>query len=197
MSNATGEDRPPFTRSPPTGRLEQDDRAHPLDGLLAGLEQKCPETYNRLYGLVADRLLRVAIRLVDDRETAEDAVRETFLKLVRTTGPSTEGRSLETWLFRQIIAACGDQASERQRIEPHERWLNFDPEVEAALAILTRRQWLIVHFRHVENFDDRQIAAILGTKRFIIQRQGEQAERRLSKILSFGPTDPTAEADHG
>jgi RNA polymerase sigma-70 factor (ECF subfamily) len=72
-----------------------------------------PVAFERLFEANADRLDRLAYRLMRDPQAAEDVVQESFLAVVRGIG-SFEGRSsLDTWLCRVATITSIDRLRRR------------------------------------------------------------------------------------
>ncbi len=68
--------------------------------ILSALQDGAPEAFRAVFDEYSDRLFRVAIGVLRDPAGAEDAVQETFIKLVNGID-QFEGRSrLGTWLYR-------------------------------------------------------------------------------------------------
>ena len=78
-----------------------------------GLEAMLPEQADRLSALFeahADRLYRLARRLVPHADEALDLVQETFLKVARSPNSIPRGlRDEEAWLVRVLINVRRDQ----------------------------------------------------------------------------------------
>lgn len=192
------EERPPLI-APPDAAGRTLGSAN-LDPLITRLKAGRADAYNRLYGLMADRLFRSAYRLLQDRQEAEDAVQQAFLELIRAKCPPDEGRSLEAWLHRSVRFTCLDTIRQRNRRpstamasvpERHsedDHWLGFDADLEMAMAQLTDEQRLVVYLKHVEGLDGHEIGEIVGTNRMAVYARASRAERRLGKLLKAMPS---------
>lgn len=171
--------------------------SHPLDAVVDGLANRSPASYERLYDLMADRLYRLAFRLLSDRQEAEDAVQQAFLELTRTNDPPTRGPSLEAWLYASVRFTCLDTQRTRSRrpAVPHEQVpeidgedeydLGLDPQLESALALLTPDQRLVIHLKHVEGLNGYQIAEIVGSNRIAVYAMAGRAERRMQRWIQL------------
>lgn len=100
----------PTWNSAGDGFQRPDARARPGRSVSAGSEEEAQlvrsaqegsrESFEQLVRLHADRLYAVVIRIVRDRQEAEEVVQETFLRAWRSLG-RFEGRSqFFTWLYR-------------------------------------------------------------------------------------------------
>jgi len=90
-----------------------------LDGLIANARSGDPAALNRLLTHARPRLFAVALRVVRDRDDAEDVVQEALLKVCRSL-TRFEGRSsFSTWLHRIVVNAALDrlrrQGARRER----------------------------------------------------------------------------------
>lgn len=173
--------------------------SHPLDFVAERIVKGDHEAFDRLYDLMADRLLGFGYRILNDRSDAEDAVQQAFLELARSTSRPDNGRSLESWLFTSMRYTCIDLLRRRSRRpevlhdqlpelgdEDHYQ-LGGDPELEGAMARLTSEQRIALSLKYVQGFDGRQIAEIMGSNRVAVYAMIGRAERQLKKQLT--PTD--------
>ncbi len=85
-----------------------------LDELIASARAGDRGALNRLLGHARPRLLAVALRMVRDRDDAEDVVQEALLKVCRNL-TRFEGRSaFSTWLHRIVVNAALDRLRRQQ-----------------------------------------------------------------------------------
>src|SRR5512146_1756572 len=70
-----------------------------IDALKAGDRAE----FARLVEVYSERIYRLALKILNDEQDAEDVLQETFIKALRAL-PSFEGRSsLSTWLYRIAV----------------------------------------------------------------------------------------------
>ena len=154
--------------------------------------------FTQLYELMAERLFRYAYRMLRDRGAAEDAVQHAFLELVRARPELDLERSLEAWLFKSVRFTCLDEIRRRSRrpevpsddlpeAGTEDVVPMIDPDLEKALAALTREQQEVLHLKHVEGYDGAEIAEILDSNRTAVYAMAARAEARLKKLL--GPVE--------
>ncbi|MEM9563988.1 MAG: RNA polymerase sigma factor [Actinomycetota bacterium] len=171
---------------------------HPLDDVARDLGSRTPAIFEHLYGLMADRMFRLALRMLGDFHEAQDAVQQAFLELARTDELPAEGRSLQAWLYASVRFNCLDIQRYRGRRpavpfaqipetvnEPPDYDLGLDPSLEAALALLTPDQRLVIHLKHVEGLDGNEIAEVIGSTRAAVYAMAGRAERRLRHYLEL------------
>src|ERR1700683_3536437 len=61
------------------------------------------------------RVLRVALRLLNNPQDAQDAAQEVFLRLYKHFGDLDETRGYEAWLYRVTVNVSHDIARSRRR----------------------------------------------------------------------------------
>jgi RNA polymerase sigma-70 factor (ECF subfamily) len=167
------------------------------------------EQADRLGGLFdahADRLYRLARRLVPSADDALDLVQETFLKAARSPESIPRGlRDEEAWLVRVLVNVRRDEwrrAAVRKRHEldlGHAAVRRDDPEqaflirttVWRALDYLPPRRRAVVVMYELEGRSMASIASLLGitaiTVRWHLSRGRRELARRLKNQL--GETD--------
>ena len=178
--------------SGPTG----DPAAHPLDAAASGLATGGRAAFEGLYELMADRLFRVALRMLGDHHEAQDAVQQAFLELARSADFPAEGRSLQAWLYTSVRFNCLDARRYRDRRpavpfsqvpdyaeDDPDYDLGLDPQLEAALKLLSPDQRLVLHLKHVEELDGNEIAQIMDSSRGAVYAMAARAERRVRHYL--------------
>lgn len=189
---------------PPATETDITETAHP-DDLTARLAQGEPSAFTYVYERVADRLFGLGIRLLRDRGAAEDAVQHSFLELTRARPELESMRSVEAWLFKSMRFNCLDEIRRRERRPeiPTDQLpdpgsldtIRFpDPDLEAALALLTPEQREVLHLKHVEGYDGEEIARITESNRSAVYAMAARAEARLRKLLDpvESDTEPTS-----
>jgi RNA polymerase sigma-70 factor, ECF subfamily len=85
------------------------------DPLLLSLAAGDERAFAALYDRYAARMYRVALRLLDCREDAEDVVQDVFLAAVRSRERLIEARDLNAYLFASLHRAAGRCATRRVR----------------------------------------------------------------------------------
>jgi RNA polymerase sigma-70 factor (ECF subfamily) len=130
--------------------------------------------------LLHERLvLRLAQRLLLNRDMAQDAAQEVFLRLHGKLSKFQEGKELGPWLYRITVNVCHDLRRRSKPVLP----LDLapvpsddtpDPEqlvqraqrrelVAAALEELTRREREAIVLRDLEGLSTAEVARILGS----------------------------------
>ena len=167
-----------------------------LDALPEGVRRLAPDAFRTLYESLADGLNSFAFSILRDRASAEDAVQQAFLELVKAA-PSIrgDGRSLRAWLFRSVRFRCLDEIRRRQRrrevlhgevpdlVSPSVPPQGAGGDLEAALSELTDRQRAVLFLRHVMGMSGHEVASILEINRAAVFATASRAERRLRRLL--------------
>ena len=143
-----------------------------------------------------------ALRMLRDREDAQDAVQDTFLKACRAIRGFQSGRPMLPWLLRICSNCCVDiirgRKSNHDPIETHEHVLfdttcNVDDELETTIGSETLRGAIkrlpsryrdIVVMRHYRHMDVNEIAESLGKPEGTIKSWLFRARALLRKDLS-------------
>ena len=125
------------------------------------------EAFNRLVELYQDYLYAMTVRVVRDRDVAEDAVQEAFLSAYRNLDRFS-GTSFRSWLTRIAINAAKDILRKRKRrpAEPYpewedESWQPQAPESESPEHVSLVRQQRAALSRAMADITDDQRAAII------------------------------------
>ncbi|GEM_PF-1576706 len=103
--------------------------------------------------------LRLAIRYCGDIASAEDALQDALLKIVRSKDSFRHESSLQTWLSRIVINSCRDWLAKHRRNQPSQLNL-LDDLLESALlgpGQKMQSQEAVIQIRQaVEQLPDRQ-----------------------------------------
>src|SRR5207249_8973848 len=76
--------------------------------LLAACRRRDVRAFEQIYHANAPRLKSIAFHMTRNRQDAEDAVQEAFLKLYRSIGGFHGQSAIGTWLCRILINVCYD-----------------------------------------------------------------------------------------
>jgi len=144
-------------------------------------------------------LYRFAVRMLDDPESAEDAVQESFLRLVQENNERLQGESARRWLFVVVRNLCISQLRKKARQEFAVQLEDLQSAAmtpseavqanERSACVKTAVQELpiplreIVILREYENMRYADIAAILGCPVGTVRSRLAAARDRLRKRL--------------
>ena len=151
-----------------------------------------------LFDTHADRLYRIARRLVSSRDDALDLIQETFLKIAQSPRTVPHGtQNEEAWLVRVLVNIRRDQwrrATVRRLHEPHLRESAIrrdDPEgtyvrhatVWRALDHLSPRRRAVLVMSDLEGMDTPAIASMLGISLITVRWHLARARRELARRI--------------
>lgn len=133
------------------------------------------------------RVLRVALRLLNNPQDAQDAAQEVFLRLYKHLGRLDDERGYEAWLFRVTVNVCRDIGRQRRRSvaledvpEPASRQPDAHHDAQRAqqleivrrgLCRLGEKERAALVLRDVEGLSTREVAGILGTSENTVRSQ--------------------------
>src|SRR5689334_10636783 len=136
--------------------------------LLAACRRHDIRAFEQLYQLHGARLKSIAYHIAGNRQDAEDAVQETFLKLYKAIGGFQGQASIGTWLCRIVINVCYDQARKRQKeaempqeVASPRSSHTLRVALEAALRRINPQHRMVFLLFEVEGMRHADIAAIL------------------------------------
>jgi RNA polymerase sigma-70 factor (ECF subfamily) len=100
------------------------------EALLAAHLRGDPRAFGELVARHERRIYGLCLRILGNREDAEDATQEAFLAALRKASSFRRAAAFSTWLYRIAVNAATDQARRRGRA----RLATLDPE-DAGLAV--------------------------------------------------------------
>ena len=154
--------------------------------------------FERIFNDYRDMALRVAYGILRDRQRAEDAVQEAFVRIFRNL-PSFEGRSsLKTWVYRISVNAALDlipsrpttgldQAPEASTLEGPSRDAerkDLGNRLSAAVRNLPPRQQAAFMLKNQEGLPYAEIAEVLEVRLGTVKALIHQATQNLRVELS-------------
>jgi len=135
----------------------------------------------------------VARQILSDRTLAEDAVQESFLRVIRKRHQYTPGSPFSCWFYAIVRNVCVDMLRKlnRERETIKEAAVRCEPKGPAAgmpeipelLNVLAGRDRDVLVLRIVQGLAFRDVAAALGISEEAAKKRAQRALRRLrSKI---------------
>lgn len=145
-------------------------------------------------------VLRLAQRLLLDREEAKDAAQEVFLRLHRSLGRFDEQRPLTPWLYRTTVNICHDLRRKSRRLVSLE-WASGAsaagplPEaemvarerrtlVEQALQTIPEGERDAIVLRDLEGLETAAVAQILGVGESTVRSQISKGRLKLKQFVA-------------
>jgi RNA polymerase sigma-70 factor (ECF subfamily) len=147
--------------------------------------------FAELMALTERRVLRVAWRLLGDRDQARDAAQDVFLRVYRSLGGFRRGENFQAWVNRITVNVCCDHARKRgpamvsaAALEAwHPALAAAEPAPEAvlreerralvqrALAGLTPAERAAIVLRDLEGLSTDSVAQALGVRPATVRSQ--------------------------
>lgn len=122
----------------------------------------------RIYQRHKDKLLSYCVYVTGDRQIGEDAVQETFLRLMRQRGRLEIKTSLRNWLFicaRNLIFNLlkeRRETSDGAYVPVEEAEVEVRLFIEGVLSQLSAEERELILLREQQQFSIRELAEMLG-----------------------------------
>lgn len=142
---------------------------------------------------------RFATRMLGNREDAEDAVQESFLRAYRSLARYEERQAFRTWLFQIVINRCRTAAVRRQRrrrmflvddnalasasVRPATHSTELGAELRRAIEALDPDQREAFLLKHVEQLSYDEMAAATGVGVSALKMRVKRACDRMQWML--------------
>jgi RNA polymerase sigma-70 factor (ECF subfamily) len=159
--------------------------------LLAACRRPDIRAFELLYQQHGARLKSIAYHIAGNRQDAEDAVQETFVKLYRAIEGFQGHSSIGTWLCRIVINVCYDLARKRQR----ETQFTAAPDaagpcpslraaLDDAIRRINPRHRMVFLLFEVEGLRHSEIASILDVPEGTSKAWLFEAKKELKRLLT-------------
>ena len=160
------------------------------------------DTVRALYDRYAGLVFTVALRVLGDRQRAEDVTQHTFLQAWRNADSFEPGRDFAPWLATIARRAAIDVLrAERRRpatpldkadvgdssivaLPPSAEQIETVWSVRAAIESLAPDEREVVRLQHLEGYTHTQIAERLGVAVGTVKSRSHRAHRRLANRLA-------------
>ena len=157
------------------------------------------EAFNDLMAAHEDRVFGICLRMLRDRDTALDAVQETFINVFRKADHYKAEAAFSTWLYRVAVNTCYDNIRKSKRraaaplpdsldpADPHSQdefaAVELRPQIEDALAGLPPEFRAAVVLVDLENNALATAANILGVPVGTVKSRVFRGRRMLAESL--------------
>lgn len=165
------------------------------------------EAYALLVDRYRDRYARFALHMLGNREDAEDALQDAFVRAYRSLRRCGEPERFGSWLLAILANRCrttgGRRARREQRFvsaEDRHFAIALDHPAEAsawreeigrALSRLDADQREAFLLKHVEEMEYEQMAVITGAGVSALKMRVKRACERMRRMLTEGEDAPT------
>ena len=159
-----------------------------------------PDAFAFLLGRYRDSYTRFAVRVLGNREDADDALQSAFVRAYRNLGACEEPARFGAWLFRIAVNECRSLGARRGRRELRlvrgeealERALQVDhaatgaglrEEIQHALDRLDPDQREAFVLKHVEELSYDEMAELTGAGVSALKMRVKRACEQLRELL--------------
>jgi len=155
--------------------------------------------YGALVARYRDRLGRYAVHMIGDREDAEEALQDSFVRAYRSLERCNDPARFGAWLYGILVNRCrttGARAARRRRLFVHDvealngaphpdamERLEWTDAVERALARLAPEYREAFLLKHVEDLEYEEIAELTGDGISALKMRVKRAREQLQKFL--------------
>lgn len=156
------------------------------------------EQYACLVDRHYDRCARIAVRMLGNREDAEEAIQDAFVRAFRALDGYEDRERFQAWLTRILVNQCRTVLARTRRreslftdhdlraldrvaapIELGDSW----PDLDGALASLSAEQREAVVLRYADDLTYEEMARITGTGTSALKMRVQRAFARLRILL--------------
>jgi len=154
------------------------------------------------YGTLVQRhrisLERYAVRLLGNREDAEEALQDALVRAWQALDRCHQPERVRSWLFRILVNRCRTRLSRQDRVErgpgadlalslatsaPHTEGEAWREEIARALSRLPADQREAFLLKHVEEFSYEEIGELTGSTVPALKMRVNRACVRLRELL--------------
>ncbi|MDB4914815.1 MAG: polymerase sigma factor, sigma-70 family [Gemmatimonadetes bacterium] len=160
------------------------------------------EAFSRLVDGHYDRSVRIALRILGNREDAEEAVQDAFLRAFRALDGYEDRERFSAWLTRILVNQCRTMLARAQKREAVFSDLDLNaaeslverdgdeaswPDLGRALAQLSPDQREAVVLRYSDDLTYDEMARITGVGESALKMRVQRAFGRLRALLEGVP----------
>lgn len=140
----------------------------------------------REYG---NSLYRLCSVMTGNREDADDAVQESFLKYVEKAPDFNDSEHEKAWLIRVASNICKDILRKRK----HQSFISLDEirnfgicednaQILELLVSLEEKYRIVIHLHYVEGYKAQEIASMLGVSESAVKKRLQRGREALKEI---------------
>jgi len=158
------------------------------------------DAFAMLVDRYSDRYARYAVHMVGNREDAEEALQDAFVRAYRSLGQYREEERFAAWLYRILVNQCRTVVAKQRRrdrtfleLDPAELDVEADApaddalplrdQLERALQQLPPDQREAVVLKYSEDLSYEDMAAITGAGVSALKMRVKRAFARLRELL--------------
>ena len=149
----------------------------------------------KLYRLHFRTVWNICLTFLKNPSDTEDAVQETFLRLVRDGVCFQSEEHGKAWLIHTAKNVCRDELRRHRRLElPLEEARNassdslYIDETLEAVRSLPEKNWIAIYLFYYEGLPVEQISKLLGRKESTVRSDLRRGRDKLKKLLERSKT---------
>jgi RNA polymerase sigma-70 factor, ECF subfamily len=161
------------------------------------------EAFARLVDRHYERCARIAVRILGNREDAEEAIQDAFLRAFKALGDYEERELFSAWLTRILVNQCRTVLARTRRrdaifpdLDPVACDFAVDasvgdgawPELEHALAQLPPEQREAIVLKYADDLTYEEMSKVTGAGESALKMRVQRAFARLRAILQEVPS---------
>ena len=150
--------------------------------------------YSEIFERLGPGLYRLAFSYVKNRSDAEDAVQETFLRLLKTNRRFDTQEDCKRWLMTVTANQCKDllrSARRRREVTMDNDELSrlsaaetdAAPDIGTALFRLPEKYRSVIYLHYYEGYPTKEISKILHVTQSAVLSRLERARNQLRQLL--------------
>lgn len=193
-------------------RQQEHDQGSPVDISLEALKAGDRTAFARLVELYSPHIYRLALKILNDPQDAEDVLQDTFIKAFKNLSSFESRSSISTWLYRiavnealmlirkrrpEAVSLDEEKEDEEGEVEPVEivDWCCLPEGVllssesrrflDDAIQKLSPALKAVFVLRDIEGLSVRETAETLGISEGVVKTRLLRARLKLREILSL------------
>ena len=182
-------------------RTMQNDSAISHETLMVRFRSRLdPSAFDGIVSAYMKPAVGVARQILSDRALAEDAVQESFLRVIRKRHQYVPGHPFSCWFYAIVRNVCADMLRKRTRETQRIRDLAAGPErdilrgnspqIPELLNVLARSDRDVLVLRMVHGLVFRDVAAALGISEEAAKKRAQRALGRLRAKIRDAKSQP-------
>ena len=179
----------------------QNDSATSHEALMVRFQARLDSyAFDKIVSAYMKPAVGVARQILSDRALAEDAVQESFLRVIRKRHQYTPGSPFSCWFYAIVRNVCADILRRRHRESGRIREIaagreregrrTSAPQIPELLNVLARSDRDVLVLRIVHGLGFRDVAAALGISEEAAKKRAQRALRRLRAKIHDSQSQP-------
>lgn len=161
--------------------------------LIEGCRKGSLAAFEKVYSVHASRMKSIAFHMLQNKQDAEDAVQDAFLKVHRSIRGFHGESSLGTWIYRILMNCCYDIGRRRKRLAetdpPADAGRHSETPlrlaIENALKRIEEKHRMVFLLFEVEGLKHSEIGEILSIPEGTSRSWLFEAKRELKRHLTL------------